>query len=130
MCSNSTPQETDSPEIAPWPDRQAGAMADGSLAKLAKTARRRAIVQLIGTDDPIVASTIIEGVIDLAVAAATEDPAFFDRTALMARYGKSRKWVERLPVKGLQLQGAWLYRREDVLAYESSCEVDPSAGPA
>lgn len=124
MLSNSTPTENDGLAALPQPDRQNDPNASKQMAEYAAITRNNVIVRVSALTDPVQIAHFIDHAIELAVAAATSDPDFFDRTALMARYGKSRKWVERLPIRALQLQGAWLYRREDVLTYEASCEVN------
>ncbi len=88
-----------------------------SIAK----SRSRTITYCCNSEEPADVAQAIDSHLALVAFAAQRTPPFFSNATLMERYGKSRKWVERLPIPRVKMGGAILYARAAVLRYEADC---------
>ncbi len=88
------------------------------LLALAKDLRDNAVTLALTSADPIPMAQSIDAAIAVAVCACSTGPKFLTINDLMKRYQKSRKWVERLPVQRHKIEGAVLYSRDDIDAYD------------
>ena len=91
----------------------------------AQEARNRTISVCMTTSDAILITLALDAAIGMAVCAVAAPKPFFTIPDLCKRYSKSRKWVERLPIRRHKMEGAILYSLGDVLAYEGRSAEDP-----